>query len=191
MLKYLLYKGFVDIILIFNNIRAVDPSEIKEDLKTANKMATPIWNDQTIPFAERVDRCRKLVDPVLRKNNITDREGEVTGVPRGAVNQLNKIFRRYYVEPDKIMLIGQTTEEAYEVQDQYARQVGYYLRRLTNGKHLESRTVTCLRKVYGRNSVPLLTMPSVSALWKICQSSFYGKVTFLVSALCLACRIPY
>ena len=138
-----------------------------------------------------MDRCKKLVDPVLRKNNIIDREGEVAGVPQGAVHQLDKIFRRYYVEPDKIMLIGQTTEEAYKVQDQYACQVGYYLRKLTNSKRLESQTVTCLGKVYGRNSVPLLTIPSVLALWKICKSSFYRRVTSLVSALCLACWIPY
>ena len=42
MLKYLLYKGFIDIILIFNDVKAVDLSAIKEDLKMANKMAAPI-----------------------------------------------------------------------------------------------------------------------------------------------------
>lgn len=191
MFKHLLFKGFVDIILIFNSLDAEDPSVVKEHLKQANEEAAPIWNDETIPFETRVQRCRELVEPVIAMNRVAKRGGEVTGIPTEAVVMLNKIYRKYYVEPDNVLLIGRTTEEAYKVQDSYGRSVAYYLQSLENGKHLESRAITCLRKAYGRNSVPLLTASSVQGLWEICQSPLYRRVTSLVSLPCLARQLPF
>jgi len=187
MLKHLLFKGLIDIILIFSNTKAEDPSVIKSLLKKANEKAALIWKDKTTSFETRVEDCRKLVDPVLRINDPIVEGGKVEGVPAEIVDRLNKIFKKHYVEPNnKVLLIGQTTEEAYEVQDRYGRSVANYLGTLENGKNLESRAITCLSKVYGRNSMPLLTVASVWGLWELCQSSFYRRVTFLVSLLCLA-----
>lgn len=188
MFKYLLFKGFADIMDIFSSAKAEAPSVIKAHLHKANEQAAPVWNDQSIPFTVRAHKCGEILDVVVNMNQIPKTEDEVLDIPPSLVDKLNKSFRKFYGTIDKLMLIGQTHEEAYAVQDKYAREVAHILG--TEDKRFESRAITCFRKIYGRNFVPLLTMGSVSGLWQICQSGYYKKTVSLVSSLCPVCLLP-
>ena len=190
MFKYLVFRGLEDILKIFNASKAEDPAVVKACLKKANRDAATVWNDRDIPFAVRVEKCRKIFDPVLKMNDISGGVGFI-GLSPLVARKLDKIFRKYYKEPrpPKVLLIGQTSEEAYEVQEKYARTVAHLL--AEESKNFESRAMTQLNKMYGRNSIPLLTMASVYELWQLCRSPFYRRVTSLVSPFCSAYRLPY
>jgi hypothetical protein len=188
MFKYLVFKGFTDILKIFNDAQAEDPAVVKVLLRKANEKAAPVWNDQTTPFAVRAEQCRAILSPVLMLNDIGGEKVKFLRIDPSIAARLDRIFKKYYGEDDKLLLIGRTHEEAYEVQDKYARRVAQYLGE-TN-QRFESRAITCLGKMYGRNSVPLLTIGSVWGLWRICQSSFHRKVVSLVSEFCPACQLP-
>ena len=178
MFKHLIFRGLVDIMRIFNSSKAEDPSVVKAHLKKANQEAAPVWNDPTIPFTIRVERCKEILDPVVRMNHIDEGEGEFLGIPPSIIKELNRVYKKFYDGADKRILIGQTHEEAYDVQDGYVRKVAHLLRK--QDSRFQSRAITCLGRVYGRNAIPLLTVSSVADLWYICQSSFYKRVVSLV-----------
>jgi hypothetical protein len=188
MFKYLLYRGIEDILMIFNDADVVPVSDIRTLLGKANARAAPLWMDETISFTDRQAACKEILDPVIRMNTGTKAK-RFRRVPRSVTRKLNRIFRRFYGEPDSLLLIGRTDERAYEVQDRYARIVAKVLGKVK--PEYQSRAITRLRKVYGRGSLPLLCMSSVSGMWQLCKSSFYRRQIYLVSSPCPLCRSPY
>lgn len=178
MFKHLVFAGLVEIMRIFSDVEAAPPSVVRANLEVANKKAAPVWNDENIPFVERVERCREILDPIIEMNRVDRGEGLFLGIPASVLYKLDKAFRIFYGTPQTLLLIGQTHEEAYEVQDKYARTVARLLEE--EDERFQSRAITSLRKAYGRNSMPLLTVGSAAGLWKICQLPFYRRVISLV-----------
>ena len=164
--------------VIFDSGQAVEPSKISKLLKRANDSAELIWEDEDIPFSTRVIRCEEILDPVVNQNLM--HSGPVMEVPETIVSELGRLFRKFYNKTSDLLLIGQTHERAYEVQDKYAREVAEILGAV-DARH-KSRAITRLQKVYGRGSMPLLCVSSVSGLWRLCRSPFYRKQTALVSS---------
>jgi len=173
---------------IFIAVEPKDTSVIEAYLKEANEKAAPLWRNQGTPFATKVKQCREIVDPVLLMNDPTNQEGELEGIPLELVAMLDEIFKKYYGTPDTLLLIGRTHDEAYKAQDGYSREVVRLLgdRNPWHG----SRALTCLGKVYGSNSIPLLTLSSVSGLWQMCQSAFHRNNLSLVSPAFSPCWLP-
>jgi len=171
---------------------AVEPKDtlvIEVCLNEANEKAAPLWRNQGTPFVTKVKQCREIVDPVLLMNDPTNQEGELEGIPLELVATLDRIFKKYYGSPDTLLFIGRTHEEAYKAQDGYSRKVVCLLgdRNPWHG----SRALTCLGKVYGRNSIPLLMLSLVSGLWQMCQSAFYRNTLSLVSPAFSPCWLPH
>lgn len=184
MFKSLLTRGIEDILIIFNDAPAPQATEVQENLDEANAIAAPLWNDDSKPLSARQTECRRILDPVIFAA-LAFKSGRFYSVPVAMSEDLNKVFRKHYTS-DKFLLIGRNTEEAYNAQDAYAREVGRLLG--TTKRRLQSRAIVRLGKAYGRTSIPLLSMASVSALWQISKSSFYKRQLSLVSPVCwLAC----
>jgi len=177
MFKYLLFKGLEDISVIFNDVKAERPGRVRKLLEEANDKAAPVWNDHRIPFLERQARCKAILDPVIELNAAS--EFRFSAFPKSTVAELDKLFKQFYSEPAKVLLIGRTCKHAYEVQDRYATAVASLLG--TVSRAYESRAAVCLRKVYGRNSIPLLSISSVSGLWELCKIPLYRAISSLVS----------
>ena len=180
MFKYLLYRGMEDILIIFNHSRAVRAEEIRADLLEANQKAELVWKDRTKTLSTRRAECIAILDPVLRRN-LSAESGEFFPVPLQVASGLDQIFAKHY-KPDSYLLIGKTDENAYTVQDLYADEVGILLGKVR--RSYRSRAITRLGKAYGRSSIPLLSMASVSALWQICQSDYYKGQLLLVGSSC-------
>jgi len=178
MFKYLLFGAMETVLTIFNSADAVPTSDIQELLKEANAKAAPLWKDKATPFTIRQAQCKEILDPVVRLN--LAKGGKFEAVPSSVVNGLNTIYEKFYSGSDALLLIGQTDERAYKVQDEYGRAVASLLG--TVGPDYESRATTCLQQVYGKGSLPLLCTSSASGMWKLCASSFYRRQTSLVSS---------
>lgn len=191
MFKHLLLKGIHDILSIFINIEPENASVIETCLKEANEKAAPLWRDKNAPFATRVKRCGEILDPVFWMNDATYQEPSLSGlkgIPQNLLGRLDEIFTKFYGTPDKLLLIGRTHDEAYEAQDGYSREVACLLG--TKNPWYRSRAMTCLGKMYGRNSIPLLTSSSVTGLWELCRLDFYKDMLSLVSPAFSPCRLP-
>ena len=180
MFMFLLFRGIQDILVIFNSSPAAPVPEVRDLLNEANAEAAVVWNDEDLPFPARWVACTEILQGVVKQNE-TFTAGNFEGVPEATVERLSKIFRRHYPQ-EKFLLMGCADEEAYEVQEGYAREVARLLG--TKSKSFESRATTRLGKAYGRTALPLLCMSSVSALWKVCQSPFYKSQISLVSSVC-------
>jgi hypothetical protein len=187
MFKYLMYRGVEDILMIFNDAKAAPVSDVRKLLKKANAKAAPIWMDREVSFLDRQAKCNEILDPVIRKNS-SSMVGSFEQVPSAVVGGLNNAFKRFYPTFDELLLIGRTDEQAYEAQDGYAVEVAKILGAVNRG--YESRAITRLRKAYGRASLPLLCISSVSGIWELCRSAFYRKLVYLVSPH-PPCRSPY
>jgi len=160
MFKHLLLKGLMDIMVIFVTIKPKDTLVIKACLKEANEKAAPLWRNQGTPFMTWVKQCREIVDPILLMNNLTNQEGNFEGILPELIGMLDEIFKKFYGTPDKLLLIRRTHDKAYEAQDGYSCEVVLLGNR--NPWH-GSQAMTCLSKMYERNSTPLLTLSSVLA----------------------------
>lgn len=180
MFKHLLYRGMEDILIIFNAGPAVPPEEIRKDLCEANSRAEPVWNDKAKTLSARRARCKTILDPVVARNSLGE-PGEFRPFPSKLAPKLDAVFSRHYKshEPDRFLLIGKTEEDAYRVQEEYVHEVGLLLGSVRQS--YRSRAITQLGKVYGRSSMPLLSISSVSALWLLCQTTYYKKQLSLVS----------
>lgn len=181
MFKSLLAKGMQDILVIFNSTPALPMSEVQDRIDEANAIAEPLWNDPTASLQTRRDQCRQILVPVLNQN-LTVPASWIAGTPSNISADLTRVFRRHYSH-EKLLLIGGNSKEAYEVQDRYARDVALLLGSVRH--RWGSRAISCLAMAYGRNTIPLLCMSSVSALWRLCSSPFYKRQLSLVSSVCL------
>lgn len=186
MFKYLLLRGIEDILLIFNDSRAAPVAEMQSVLDQANNLAKPIWNDNNKSYAVRHAECKAILSPVFTVTRFGEPSG-FNSVPQGCVGDLDKIFDFNY-GPSNYLLIGQAAEDAYQVQEDYARQVGNALRPIRHS--YETRAVVLLGKLYGSTSIPLLCSSSISALWKVCNLPYYKRQLSLVSPTCqCACQL--
>lgn len=184
MFKSLLFKGMQDIFKIFNDLDVPWLPVVLQRLSDANARAGPIWQDQRLLFEDRQSKCTAILLPVL--SLINPRAGTVFAVVPSCIEHgLCGIFTEFYGTPERLLLIGKTTEEAYEVQDRYAHAVAKLLERV-GSKH-RSRAILCLAKAYGASSMPLLCSSSLAALWELCKSRPYRRVISLVSSLPLIC----
>jgi hypothetical protein len=186
MFLYLLHKAIEDILIIFNDADAPSPADAEQALQMANEKAEPLWKNEETPFPERQAQCQEILRPILELY-MKEKPGEFHPVSDLVANGLNQIFKKHYNTPGKFLLIGRTDDQAYQVQDGYAREVAAFLGRNLGGPR-EARTIIMLRKAYGRGTLPLLCMSSASALWELCQSSFYRRQLFLVSSPGSSCR---
>lgn len=168
------------VLYIFNSADADPVPTIRERLDKANNKAGPIWNDYNKKISARYAECDPILSPVISRNLRGD-SGEFNPIPDRLTGTLDKIFRKHY-PPSRFLLMGQAHEEAYHVQDAYACDVAEVVGTLRSS--YQSRALTVLGKAYGRASIPLLTLGSTSALWQICQHSFYKKQLSLVSSAC-------
>jgi hypothetical protein len=188
MFKYLIFRAIEDVLMIFNDADAVPAAHVQELLEEANSKAAPLWWDEATPFVDRQAACRKILDPIIKMNSAV-KVHEFRKVPCSIVGALDEIFRRFYNKPSVLLLIGRTDEQAYEIQDDYARAIVELLENVDPA--YGCRAITRLRKVYGRGALPLLSMSSASGIWQLCQSSFYRKQIYLVSSSCPLYRLPY
>jgi hypothetical protein len=186
MFLYLLYGAMEHVLIIFNDAVAMPVEQIERLLNEANAKARPLWRNETTPFLTRQTQCKELLDPVVGLN--LRAIGVCQRVPESITDELDRIFRKYYGSSnnpqsrgsaENLLLIGRTDDQAYQVQDEYARDIANILG--TVDKTHESRAITQLRSVYGRGSLPLLCLSSVAGMWTLCQSSFYKRQTSLVS----------
>jgi hypothetical protein len=179
MFKHVVCRGIENILIIFNSANAAPGLEMRELMDEANNRAGPIWNDTTRTFAARRAECDNILRPVLAMN-LLGGPGAFNPLPSSAVNTLDMLFRKHY-ERHRFLLIGQANENAYCVQDLYAREVATALGSIRDS--YGSRVTSFLGKVYGRTSIPLLSMASVSAFWEICKSPYYKRQLSLVSSV--------
>ena len=179
MFKHVVCRGIENILIIFNSADAAPGLEMRRLMDEANDQAGPIWDDATQPFADRRAECDEIVRPVLEMN-LSGGPGEFNPLPSSAVETLDKLFRKHY-QRRNFLLIGQANGEAYRVQDLYAREVATALGLIRDS--YGSRATSFLGKVYGRTSIPLLSMASVSAFWEICNSPYYKRQLSLVSSV--------
>jgi hypothetical protein len=174
---HVLFRGIEDILVIFNGAPASPVQAIRNLVDDANRKAEPIWKNNDLDFKSRLGECRAILDLAFTEDQ-RSKPGQHRPVPSAVAEILDRIFRKHYSSSD-FLLIGRADEDSYRIQDAYAREVGRSIG-LINSSY-ESRAITCLGKAYGKTSIPLLCMSSVSALWQVCQSSFYKKQLSLVS----------
>ena len=167
----------MDLLIIFNDSEAVPPGEILADLHRANLAARSIWNDRKKSLTVRWTECDRILGPVIGRNLTAKRMGFVP-IPLAASRGLDEVFLKHYGTPDGHMLIGKAQEASYDVQDLYALEVGKLLGSFQ--QKYRSRAITQLGKAYGRSSMPLLSISSVAALWKMCKSKYYRDQLSLV-----------
>ena len=179
MFKHVVCRGIENILIIFNSSDATPGLEMRKLMDEANNRAGPVWNDATRTFATRRAECDKILLPVLEMN-LSGRPGVFNPLPLSAVETLDTLFRKHY-NCHQFLLIGQANENAYRVQDLYAREVATALGSIRDS--YGSRATSFLGKVYGRTSIPLLSMASVSAFWEICKSPYYKRQLSLVSTV--------
>ena len=122
MFKYLIFRAIEDVLMIFNDADAVPTAHVQELLEEANSKAAPLWWDEATPFIDRQAACRKILDPIIKMNSAV-KVHEFRKVPCSIVGALDEIFRRFYNKPSVLLLIGRTDEQAYEIQDDYARAI--------------------------------------------------------------------
>lgn len=181
MFKYLLLRGLQDIFLIFNDSEVKDPPHHREALlKMVNSRAAVIWKNLDISFVDRVRECKLATDPAVSLETRINGT-QIVLISEPIHEELNRIFRAVYNKREKIILIGQTNDEAYQLQDDYACQIVELL--MPIGEAFASRAIARLRVAYGRNSIPLLSMSSVAELWNLCCSIYYRDIIFFVSSL--------
>jgi hypothetical protein len=176
MFKHVLCRGVEDILLVFNHAEATPAPVMQRLMDKANSQAGLIWKDKTKPFTARRAECDDIVLPVIQLN-FKVKPGNYNPLPPSAAETLDMLFRKYYGS-DELLMIGQATEEAYRVQDLYAREVATALGSIRES--YGSRAISSLGKVYGRTSIPLLCIASVSGLWDACQSSYYKRQLSMV-----------
>ena len=182
MFRHVLFRGITDMANILKSHPALPVATARELISQANDKTEPIWNDQGKPFVTRLAECAAILRPVVRRN-VPKEPGNFISLPQEVVQSLDEVFRKHYKTDEGFLLIGRADEDAYRIQDLYARDVGSALGLIRSS--YESRAITQLGKVYGSTSIPLLCDSSVSALWEVCRSSFYKNQLFLVSSMCL------
>ena len=151
-----------------------------------NANAVPVWTSRCVPFAERQARCKEIVSRVVGLNKVTG--GNFQPPSKLVVEELGNIFNRFYGSLGTLLLIGRT-DEVYEVQDRYACEVSVLLE-FVNPRY-QSQASTNLQKVYGRGSLPLLCISSVSGIWQLCRLPFYKSQISLISSPGPACLLPH
>jgi hypothetical protein len=187
MFKYLLFWAMQDVLVVFSPAEAVELSKIQKRLKKANDKAAPIWRDVSNGISTRVDECNQILEPVISANRALIHQKSFGPIPAGIEHDLDDIYMKFYRGDRGIQLIGRTDDEAYKVQDQYAREVVRLLQAVDS--RFASRAVTCLHKAYGRNSLPLLCNSLVDGLLALCKTDLCKKNLALVS-LPSSVRLP-
>ena len=174
MFKFLIYRGIYYLRVIFGEGPEEPLTEQSQHLlNEAKQQAQHIWEMRQRRFEERLAGCRDLFEPFVPENPPTGTQ------PTSPTlwHQLDRIFVEYYGLQGN-PLIGSVEDEAYKTRRRYARKVGSLL-----GEGLGFRAVLWLQKIPGCTSLPLLTESSVSAMWKLCCSTFYKKQLSLVSVI--------
>jgi hypothetical protein len=165
-----------DILIIFNHAEAAPAQAMQSVIDVANNQAERIWKDKSKTFTARRAECDAVLSPVIKLNFLAP-PGKFNRPPSSITGKLDELFRNHY-GPDELLMIGQATEEAYHVQDLYARELSTMLGTIRDS--YASRAITSLGKMYGKTSIPLLSIASVSWLWEVCQSCYYKRQLSMV-----------
>lgn len=182
MLKYMLYRAICTGIVLFSNIQAPPLEVCEKEFAEYNREARAVWNSST-SFSSRQRACEQLLKTAVPSLQFAPRnveEDDLRRFPTSIEGQLNAIFKEHYSSKDKWLLFGRTEEKAYDVQDRYALSVAELLGGID--ARYASKACLCLRALYGRGApFPLLCESSISAMWEVCQDSYYKRQIALVS----------
>jgi hypothetical protein len=182
MLKYMLYRTICTGIILFSDVEAPSLDVCKKEFAEYNGRARAVWNSPK-SFFDRQKACDVLLEAVVPSCQYVRRSVEdedLRRFPTSISGQLNAIFEEHYDSKDKWLLFGRTEEKAYDVQDRYALSVVELLGDID--ERYASRAYLCLRGLYGRGApLPLLCESSISAMWEVCQDSYYKRQITLAS----------
>lgn len=181
MFKYVLYRAVVNTGQIFCSIETPTALKCKQAIQEYNRRAKPVWECKERGFLERQRVCDNILDEVFSEFCDPPTHEDVQRVPGSIVKRLDAIFNQHYGSFALCLLFGRTDEDALEVQERYALSVIKTLGR-TDPRH-EARAHLYLRKMYGRGApLPILTVQSASAIWRVCKSLHYQRQISLVSS---------
>lgn len=181
MFKSLLLAGVMDILVIFNNARSLPSTEAQQLVERANEEAALVWRHDKGGATTRLSRCRDITSEVVRKVTASNSKNVVHhAVPGSLCERLDDVFTRHYGGPDGHLLIGRADDDAYVAQEGYGAEVIGLLS--SERDAWKSRAMVRIGKVYGYPSLPLLSVGSIDAMWKVCTSTFYKKQLSLVSS---------
>ena len=181
MLKYMLYRALWTGIVLFGDVEAPPLDVCKQEFDDYNRQAGVVWNN-SLSFSDRQKSCQHLLAvtvPSLQwiPENVED--DDLRRFPSFIEGPLNAIFKEHYDSKEKWLSFGRTDEKAYNVQDHYALSVV----RLLEGvdARCASKAWLCLRGIRGRGApLPLLCESSISAMWEVCNDSYYKRQITLV-----------
>jgi hypothetical protein len=184
MLKYLLFRGMVDILMMFYCDGSQNSSHVWTTLEKADAKAAAVWEDGEEPLGTRAAEYRATVRSVVDSNLPKERILQL--VLPSLAKRLREIFEKFYGTRDSLRLIGQTNDQAHKAQLDYINAIVDSMQEVA--PKFTSHLVARFKEVRKRNSIPLLSVRSVSGLWQLCQSPFYRRVISLVSTLCRLAR---
>lgn len=182
MLKYMLYRAISTELVLFSALEAPPLATCEKELIKYNQEAREIWNS-SMSFFDRQQACEALLTKAVPSLQHVPRHMEhydLRRFPTSFEGRLNAIFEEHYTSKDKWLLFGRTDKEAYDVQDRYAISVVEFFSDMD--VQYASKACLSLRAIYGRGApLPLLCESSISAMWEVCQDSYYKRQLTLVS----------
>lgn len=177
MFRFILWRGIEDNRALFTNSEPKYSLEaFREALDKANETARWFLNNPTTQLSEGWHRCEQITNAVYLTAQPVPGEGRFS-FPKTLVPELEAVFRQHYNQ-ENMLLIGGSDLEAYRVQDEYAQNVVSILSKEHPAYAVHALVI--LGKVYGRTSIPLLGVASVSLLWNLVKCDFYKDQLSLV-----------
>ena len=181
MLKYMLYQALCMGIVLFSDVEAPPLDVCKQEFDDYNRQAGALWNNSR-SFSDRQKSCKRLLEvavPSLGWIPEKVEDEDLRRFPASLEGPLNAIFKEHYGSKDKWLLFGRTDEKAYDVQDRYALSVVRHLESVDT--RYASKAWLSLRGLCGRGApLPLLCESSISAMWEVCNDSYYKRQVALV-----------
>jgi hypothetical protein len=186
MFKYVLYRALQTTANVFCNLDPPPLKQCQEIMDKYNRRAESVWKCEE-ELSERQLDCEMIRQEVFSGFYDPPHYSEFRPVPRSIVKVLDKTFRNHYKSQETYLLFGRTDDKALEVQDKYALSIARALGKIDWG--CEARAHLYLRKLYGKGApLPLLTVASASAMWRMCNSHYYRQQIATVSPTVTAFR---
>lgn len=181
MFKFVLYRAVETTANIFCSLQAPAVAKCQEAIEDYNRRAKPVWKSRDRGFLDRQQACQVILDDIFsRFCDLPDIE-DTQPVPTSVVKRLDTLFGQHYRSHEVCLLFGHTGEDALEVQDRYGLSVAELLRQTCPKQ--EARAHLFLRKMYGRGApLPILTVRSAAAIWRVCNSHYYQRQISMVSS---------
>jgi len=180
MFKCVLFRALQTTASVFSPSVAPTPERSQELVEKYNLKAKPLWEGENLDLTKRQVECKKLYAGVVSGSYTPPGSRDLGVVPPLAAVRLDSVFLHHYGTFERCLLFGRTSNDALEVQEEYALAVVEILRAF-NPQH-EARAHLHLRKVYGKGApLPLLSPASADAMWAVCDSHYYREQIAMVN----------